>query len=388
MPALQNKSYFNYGGQGPLPQESLNAITASWRKIQTLGPFTNKVWPYIASEVDTTRKLLAGLCGVPPTRLALTENVTSGCVLPLWGLLFSPGERILISDCEHPGVVAACKELARREQLEIDILRLEQLKEGSCNQIETDSAVINELNQCLKQKTRLVVLSHLFWNTGQRMPICKVAQHLKEHPKQPYLLVDGAQSFGQIPIQDEAKAADIYAFTGHKWACGPEGLGGVAVSERVLSESSPTLVGWRSLKNENTTNFNAMNSFHLDSRRFEVATSCVPLLAGLRCSLKLFEATGTSAQRLEKIQSWSAQLWDLLRGIEGVEPLLKGHPPAGLVTFSLSNGMPTREIVKKLGGKGLWIRDIESPVSLRACLHIISESEEINSLAKAIKEIT
>ena len=40
LPALANKTYFNYGGQGPLPDPSLEAITASWRTIQALGPFT------------------------------------------------------------------------------------------------------------------------------------------------------------------------------------------------------------------------------------------------------------------------------------------------------------------------------------------------------------
>ena len=57
MPALKNKTYFNYGGQGPLPKSSLKAITTSWEKIQELGPFTTKVWPYVASEIQATKKL-------------------------------------------------------------------------------------------------------------------------------------------------------------------------------------------------------------------------------------------------------------------------------------------------------------------------------------------
>ncbi len=121
-PALGNKTYFNYGGQGPLPTPSLEAMTQSWQRIQELGPFTTDVWPYISSETNKTRALLARMCGVAPHRLALTENVTSGCVLPLWGLPFEAGDRLLISDCEHPGVVAACHELARREHLEVDNL--------------------------------------------------------------------------------------------------------------------------------------------------------------------------------------------------------------------------------------------------------------------------
>ena len=93
-PALANKTYFNYGGQGPLPTPSLDAITASWKRIQELGPFTAEIWPYISKEVNSTRGQLARICGVPPHRLALSENVTTGCVLPLWGCLSTKGDQI------------------------------------------------------------------------------------------------------------------------------------------------------------------------------------------------------------------------------------------------------------------------------------------------------
>ena len=295
-PALANKTYFNYGGQGPLPTPSLEAITNSWRRIQELGPFTTEVWPYIGAEISSTRRRLAQLCGISPHRLALSENVTTGCVLPLWGLPFAAGDRLLISDCEHPGVVAACVELARREQLLIDILPVQQFRNGAAA---TNRGVLAALEQALKPSTRLVVLSHLLWNTGQIMPISQVAEQLKTHRRQPFLLVDAAQSFGQIPVADAAAAADIYAFTGHKWACGPEGLGGVALSERVLAEGQPTLIGWRSLRDESKADLTAQTPFHGDSRRFEVATSCVPLLAGLRSSWSCW------SNRDQRINDWT-----------------------------------------------------------------------------------
>ena len=284
-PALANKTYFNYGGQGPLPTPSLDAITASWTRIQELGPFTAEIWPYISKEVNSTRGQLARICGVPPHRLALSENVTTGCVLPLWGLPLKQGDQILISDCEHPGVVSACHEFARRLQLTIATLPVKHLRGGRHGQQQTDEALLSSLEEHLSPKTRLVVLSHLLWNTGQVMPIRAVAERLEQHPAHPYLLVDAAQSVGQIPVSDAASAADIYAFTGHKWACGPEGLGGLALSERILNEANPTIIGWRSLQDESRAIAGDPDPFHHDSRRFEVATSCVPLMAGLRLSL-------------------------------------------------------------------------------------------------------
>ena len=388
-PALANKTYFNYGGQGPLPTPSLEAITASWARIQELGPFTTDVWPFISREVNSTRAVLAGFCGVAPHRLALSENVTSGCVLPLWGLPLQAGDHILISDCEHPGVVAACHELARREQLEIDTLPVQQIRGGLTHQRSTDAVVLAALEQHLHPNTRLVVLSHLLWNTGQLMPIAAVAAAMQQHPSHPYLLVDAAQSFGQIPVAEAAAAADIYAFTGHKWACGPEGLGGFALSERVLQEANPTVIGWRSLQNESRALIGDPDPFHHDSRRFEVATSCVPLMAGLRASLELLEQHGDANARLAQIQGLSSQLWQSLEAMPGLDPLLNEAPPAGLVSFQLNADLiklSPADVVKQLGCRGLWIRDLADPACLRACTHVSTTVSELEALASALSD--
>ena len=390
-PALANKTYFNYGGQGPLPTPSLEAINASWRRIQELGPFTADVWPYISAEVNKTRGRLARLCNVPAHRLALSENVTSGCVLPLWGLPLDHGDHILISDCEHPGVVAACHELARRRQLQVHTLPVKQCRLGRDQQARTDHDVLSAIEQQLTSRTRLVVLSHLLWNTGQQMPIAAVAARLQQHPAQPYLLVDAAQSIGQIPVAEAAQAADIYAFTGHKWACGPEGLGGVALSERMLTEAQPTLIGWRSLQDETRAVADDPDPFHHDSRRFEVATSCVPLMAGLRCSLDLLDQEGSDGDRLERIRTLSEQLWEELRSIPGISPLLEGPPAAGLVSFQMhpeaTRATPS-EVVKALGTEQIWIRDLADPICLRACTHICTNHGDMAQLIDQIRTLS
>ena len=201
LPALGNKHYFNYGGQGPLPTPSLEAMVACWRELQRLGPFSRDVWPFVEAETSALRRRLAQLCGVPPHRLSLTENVTSGCVLPLWGLPFEPGDSLLLSDAEHPGVVAACQELARRQALTISWF--------SARDCRSDAALLESLESALEPSTRLVVLSHLLWNSGLAMPIEAVAARLKQHPRHPWLLVDAAQSMGSLELGGVPAAADI-----------------------------------------------------------------------------------------------------------------------------------------------------------------------------------
>ena len=376
-PALANKTYFNYGGQGPLPTPSLEAITASWGQIQELGPFTGDVWPLVERTSSRLRQRLGHWFGVGSHRVAFSENVTSGCVLPLWGLPWRAGDELLISDCEHPGVVAACRELARRHGLRIASLAVADLRGDAAS---AAAAIQARLDAALTPHTRLVVLSHLLWNTGQLMPIAAVAQQLAQHPARPYLLVDAAQSLGSIPVAGAAAAADIYACTGHKWCCGPEGLGAVALSERVLAEGQPTLIGWRSLSQENQ----ASSSFHPDARRFEVATSCIPLFAGLNHSLELLEAEGTSETRHATITRLSHELWEGLQALPGTQPLLQTPPPAGLVSFTLEGHQP-EAVVKELGAKGIWLRSLDQPHCLRACTHISTTSHEIGQLLEALQ---
>lgn len=384
LPALQNKFYFNYGGQGPLPTESLHAITTSWQTIQHLGPFTNDVWPYITKEIISTKNLLSEFCGIHPKRIAFTENVTSGCVLPLLGLPFSEDDHLLISDCEHPGIVAACKELARKKNLRIGILPVLKLCNGNDKENETYNTVLKLLDENLKKNTKLVVLSHLLWNTGQIMPIELISKKLKDHSSKPYLLVDAAQSFCHIPIKGACDKADIYAFTGHKWAYGPEGLGAVALSTRVLEESDPTLIGWKSLKAEEGIHINNKTPFHSDSRRFEIATSCVPLLAGLKRSLIMLKNEGSETERFLKIKNLSSILWGKLNQIKNIELVLNSAPPSGIISFSINGINSPEEVVNYLGQKNLWIRVLEDPKWLRACVHITTDLSEIDNLVLAL----
>jgi L-cysteine/cystine lyase len=181
-------------------------------------------------------------------------------------------------------------------------------------------------------------------------------------------------------VAEAAAAADIYGCTGHKWCCGPEGLGAMAVSERVLVEAQPTLIGWRSLSHEN----HAGSGFHADSRRFEVATSCVPLFAGLKSSLALLDAEGSPEQRHATITGLSQQLWHKLQTVPRAKTLLQSPPPAGLVSFTLEGPTP-EAVVKQLGAKGIWVRSLDDPHCLRACTHVTTTAAEITRLIEALQ---
>jgi len=118
-----------------------------------------------------------------------------------------------------------------------------------------------------------------------------------------------------------------------------------------------------------------------------VATSCVPLMAGLRCSLQLLENAGSAQQRWDHIRTLSGKFWQALQGLDHVTPLLEVPPASGLVSFQIIGDVAPTEHVKQLGGQGLWIRDLADPSCLRACTHITTTDDDINALVAAISAL-
>jgi L-cysteine/cystine lyase len=215
-PALANKSYFNYGAHGTLPRPAIEAVLRSYEYVQEWGPFSTEVNEWAQQEMSRTRACLAAQLGVSAATVALTENVTVGCNIALWGLDWREGEHILLTDCENPGIVAAVQSLARRFHLEVSTCPVsETLNHGS---------PLDAIAQHLREKTRLVIVSHILWNTGQVLPLAEIAAFCRSRAdgkRRVRMLVDGAQAMGVLPLKLAETGVDFYAFTGHKWLCAP-----------------------------------------------------------------------------------------------------------------------------------------------------------------------
>ena len=373
-PALTNKAYFNYGGQGPLAQISMDAIFEGYKYMQSHGPFSGKVNQWQNQETQLTRHLLATELGISPETLTFTENVTVGCNIALWGIDWQPGDHLLISDCEHPGILAIIQEIQRRFHLEVSFFPLRE----TLNQNDP----VGMISEYLKPHTRLLVISHILWNTGQVLPLTEIV-NLCHNNYNTKVLVDAAQSVGVLPLNLTETGVDFYAFTGHKWFCGPDGLGGLYVSTQSRSELSPTFIGWRSIIGDEQ---GKPISWTPDGKRYEVATSAYPLYAALRHAIALHHQWGTATERYQQICQNSQYLWQKLAEIPQIQCLKTSPPEAGLVSFQLTNGKSHKSLVNTLENQGIFLRTLLDPNCVRACVHYFTLSSEIDQLIDAINQ--
>ena len=360
-----------------MPDEALSAIIDTHKYIQKIGPFSGEINAWLTDLVKALKSAIANELKTTPETVTITENVTAGCNIALWGIEWQPGDRILMSDCEHPGIIATVEEIARRFGVEVAVCPImATLNDGNPVEIIQDN---------LTDNTRLVVLSHLLWNTGQVLPLKDIARscHNYQGKYKVRLMVDAAQSVGSLDLNLPDLEVDYYAFTGHKWLCGPAGVGGLYVSPEAFEELHPTFIGWRGVQMNQKGKPIAWTK---DGTKYEVATSAYPEYEGLRNAISLHQSWGTSQERYQKICQNSQYLWNRLQEIDRLTCIKISPPEAGLVSFTVE-GTNHFKLVTDLEKQGFLLRTIADPDCIRACVHYFTLTEECDLLITTIKNL-
>ncbi|MBX9569551.1 MAG: aminotransferase class V-fold PLP-dependent enzyme [Candidatus Obscuribacterales bacterium] len=358
--ALQNKHYLNFGAQGVISERTLQAMMESYHFVQENGPLNNTMFEWIVNQAKQLKETIASNFGGEAGSYAITQNATEGCNIALWGVDWKEGDRLLLTDSEHNGVVAAAKQLSKRRGVILDYCDLSKLQ--------SDEQILKELEQSLKSKPRMFLFSHVLWNTGAVLPAKQIASLCRQSSC--ISVIDGAQSAGVLPIDVADIGADAYAITGHKWMGGPEGVGSLHVREEALDFIQPTFVGWRSTVYDGSEN----PPFLKGAARFEIATSPFPLMSGLDQALQIHSSYASAEERYQRIVRIARALRAEIESLPGVK-FLSERQDSSLVSFTLENRSPG-QIVKALEENfKVTVRTIPFPSCIRASVHYFSEDE-------------
>ncbi len=167
--------------------------------------------------VSGTRARLARLFNSPdPDRVIFAGNATDGLNLAIQGLA-RPGDHLVSTRIEHNSVLRPLYHLREKGLIEYDLVPFDG--KGFVDP--------GDIARAIRPDTRLVVLCHASNVLGTIQPINEIGPLCAE--KGVPLLVDAAQSAGQIPIDMDAWKISAVAFTGHKSLLGPTGIGGLVV---------------------------------------------------------------------------------------------------------------------------------------------------------------
>jgi L-cysteine/cystine lyase len=370
-PALASNDYvyLNCGSSGPPPYHVIEAMRAADDLFS--GPAYLEGVGLYARQAETcsrAREAAARLIKADPEDVALTQNTTHGMNLGAVSIDWQDGDVAVSTTTEHPGCLMPLHALARRFGVGVSLI--------------PPPVTAEKVEAALTPRTRLLALSHVDWTSGEVLPLQEICALSRD--RSVLTLIDGAQSVGNIPVDVPASGADMYAFTGHKWVLGPEGMGAFYVRPG-LTDVHSTNVGFASLPDPSAFDVNGGYELRPGARRFEASTTSPVLAAGFAAAVQAVDERGAAG--LEEIRLRA----DLLAGLLSELPrvTLRSPRPAesGLVSFEVED-LAAKEAAERLLEKRFVLRYIPEPHPyVRASTHLFNAEEELESLARTVAEL-
>ena len=230
-----------------------------------------------------TREMLCSLFGGDDCRnVIFTKNITEGLNLLLKGYL-KPDDHVLVSSMEHNAIMRPLHQL---ERIGVSFTRIPCTVDGEL--------MLDEMERCLTERTKVVVMTHASNVCGTMMPLERVGRFCREHGLR--FFVDSAQTAGVFPIDMQKMHIDALAFTGHKGLLGPQGVGGVVLREGLECEIEPLISGGTG----SISHMEHVPEFMPD--RLEAGTPNIPGIVGLHAALAWIRHTGMDHIREHELE--------------------------------------------------------------------------------------
>ena len=348
-PVLEGYAYLNAGTLGPLARPTLDAIDERARFDQEQGR-GGRAWFETMLELRArVRQKLAALIGTEPESIALTSSTTDGCNIVVAGLGLQPGDEVVTTNSEHPGLL-----------LPLAVSGATVRVADVANKSVSDA--LETITSQIGPRTRLLALSHVLWTTGEVMPV----HELKRQTHLP-VLVDGAQSVGAIPV--DVGEVDYYTVSGQKWLCGPEPLGALYIRDPdSLRIAFPSY--WAQQRIEPDGTFEPAEG----AGRFDTGWIATPMLAGWEAALDL-----TPEWRFER----AAEITEHCRQALGVSHEVIGESGQGTLVSFVPSRDPA-ETAARLYEKGVVVRDLPGTGWVRASCGWWTNEDDIDRLVAGL----
>ncbi|HEY3566550.1 MAG TPA: aminotransferase class V-fold PLP-dependent enzyme [Thermoanaerobaculia bacterium] len=276
-PVTRECVYLSHASVGPLTRRGTARMAEMAGASSRSG---ERLWQERMDEAERVRGLAARLLGARETHeVAFVENTSTALSLVAEGLDWQPGDNVVGAALEFPTNVYPWMVLSARGVE----YRQAQERDGRIDP--------EELLSLIDERTRMLVLSWVQYASGFRSDLARLGAACRERGV--LFVVDVIQGLGALALDVEKAQVDVAAASCHKWLLGPEGIGLLYVSDRVIDRLRPARTGWRSMRDPfQWTDFDL--TWNEGARRFESGTLNVYGIAALGGSLEILLEVGAA----------------------------------------------------------------------------------------------
>jgi selenocysteine lyase/cysteine desulfurase len=179
--------------------------------------------------IEAIRVQLARHLGVPADEIAITRGATESLQNLITNYqLLKPGDTILYGDLDYDAMQYAMNDLAERRGARVELVRIPEPA--------TRQAVLDVYEKALaaNPRARLLLLTHISHRTGLVFPVDEITRMARQRGVD--VILDIAQSWGQLDYRLPDLQADFIGGNLHKWIGAPLGLGFIHIRKARLAD--------------------------------------------------------------------------------------------------------------------------------------------------------
>ena len=376
IPALADKVWMNTGWSGPSPTSVIDALKNRVDMEAMEPPASMRVMDEAHEIRDQALEAVGRLMNASVEELTLTRNTTEGLNVVMSGIDWHEGDEIVTCSLEHPSVLAPAWMIGIRYGVPVRIVALDPHDDGE--------TILEKFRATVTERTRLIFISHIQYSTGLRMPARELAQLAHENGAE--ILLDGAQTAGHIPLDMAGDGFDYYSIPGQKWMLGFEGVGALYIRKELLASIHPAHTGGRAMESPVTPAHLVPDPMTMD--KFHGGSTSIPLQAAFLAATRFIEEIG-----VENIEARNLRLASQLKAQLGESPGVTTLSPedgplaTGLVSFAVDGWEPADLSARLWEQERIQVRRVEYPPVVRASLHVFNTEDEVDHLARTVRNL-
>ena len=346
-PVLERVAYLNAGTDGPLAAAAVRSAQLELEAALGEGRAT----PHFERRFELQAQLREGyarVMGAAVEDVALTTSTSEGIGAVMAGMDLGPGDEIVSSDQEHPGVIGPLKAAQERG-------------------VTVRLVPFGELANAVRATTTLVVCSHVGWVSGELAPAGLAQVDIP-------VLLDGAQGSGAVPVDVTALNCAAYAAAGQKWLCGADGTGMLYVSPRWRERIRPIAPSYISFQD---TTRGLESPYKADARRYDTPSLSREVVALSAAALEVLERHGFD----DVLAQGRAQAAQLARRLQEAGHTVAPRGDSTLVAWEDPEPEATRD---RLREAGVVVRNLPGRPLLRASVGAWNDDPDLDRLLAAL----
>lgn len=352
--------YLNSASTGPLPLPAFEKI----KEMAGYECFEGEVdyFSVIKPTVENLRKNIAFFFGCKKEEIAFCKNTSQGILLSLLSIPFRKNHNIIVQEDAFPAVKIPA--IYSGQEIRFCDFSKEPLK---------------NLKKKVNKNTKVVIIDWVHFYKGYVLDLKEIGKFCKEQGI--YLIVDGMQGAGAVPINLNRTPVDFFITHASKWLLGPRGIGFIYINSETFKKIEKRYAGWISLDWKNFSDLENFPPLRKGTQIFEEGSFNTLGVFGFDESMKIFVKLG-KREIYKRVKTLVLKLRRMFEEFKFNVFPQNSFEISGIISFKPEN---PEEIYTKLLSKRIVVSFRNG--FIRVSPHFFNDEEEIENFRKILSTL-